>query len=94
MKLVEFAPSEKADKKYKAVVEDGESKKTIHFGAKGMSDYTKHHDEERKKRYEDRHRAREDWSDPKTAGFWSKWILWNKLSVGASLADTKKRFGL
>ena len=40
-------PSKRKDKKYDAVI-DG--KKTVHFGAKGMSDYTLHHDDERKQR--------------------------------------------
>lgn len=66
----------------------------IKFGAYGMSDYTQHKDIKRKELYEARHKVREDWTDPKTAGFWSKWILWNKLSLEASLKDTLKRFNL
>jgi len=52
--------------------------KTIHFGAKGMSDYTINKDPKRKALYIARHRKREDWTNPNTAGFWSRWILWNK----------------
>ena len=48
----------KSDKKLKAVI-DG--KKTVHFGAAGMSDYTKHKDPERKERYIERHKKNEDW---------------------------------
>ena len=44
-------PSHLQNKKYDAII-DG--KKTIPFGAKGMSDFTKHKDEERKKIYIDR----------------------------------------
>ena len=70
--------------------------KTIHFGSVGYSDYTKHKDEIRMKRYETRHRPRENWSKSgiQTAGFWSKWILWNKPSLSASIKDTEKRFGI
>jgi hypothetical protein len=46
-------PSTKPDKKYMAIIDD---KKTVHFGAAGMSDYTKHKDKERKERYLARHR--------------------------------------
>ena len=52
--------------------------RTIHFGSEGMSDYTKHKDPERKERYIKRHQKRENWNDPSTAGFWARWILWNK----------------
>ena len=57
-----------------------------------MSDYTKHKDPERMKRYNNRHRRNENWNDPTTAGALSKWILWNKPSLKASIADYKSRF--
>ena len=64
--------------KFVAVVRVGATKKTIPFGAKGMSDYTIHHDKERRQRYITRHKAREDWtkSGRLTAGFYSKHLLW------------------
>ena len=81
--------SKTKDKKYDAII-DG--KKTIHFGAKGYSDFTIHKDEERKDRYINRHKKTENWNDPQTAGFYAKNILWNKKSVKASVEDTNKRF--
>jgi hypothetical protein len=64
--------------------------KTITFGSKGASDYTKHKDKERKQRYIDRHKKREDWNDLMTAGALSKHILWNKPSFKKSKKDYKK----
>ena len=81
--------SKTKDKKYDAII-DG--KKTIHFGAKGYSDFTIHKDEERKDRYINRHKKTENWNDFKTAGFYAKNILWNKKSVKASVEDINKRF--
>ena len=81
--------SKTKDKKYDAII-DG--RKTIHFGAKGYSDFTIHKDEERKDRYINRHKKTENWNNPKTAGFYAKNILWNKKSVKASVEDTNKRF--
>ena len=81
--------SKNKDKKYDAVV-DG--KKTIHFGAKGYSDYTINKDDERKNRYISRHKSNENWNNYKTAGFYAKNILWNKPTVEASVADTNRRF--
>ena len=82
-------PSHLSSKKYDAII-DG--KKTVPFGAKGMSDYTKHKDDERKERYIDRHKKNENWNDPKTAGFYSKNILWNKKTITESIRDTNNRF--
>jgi hypothetical protein len=95
VKLQSFGPSTNADKKYMVVLlkPDGR-KKTIHFGAKGMDDFTKTGDVEQKSRYIQRHKDRENWNDPLTAGFWAKHILWNKTSVQSSLADTKIQFNL
>jgi hypothetical protein len=80
------------DKKFVAII----GNKSVHFGAKGYSDYTLHKDKERMFRYENRHRKRENWtkSGLKTAGFWSKWILWNKPSLLGSIKDTEKRFNI
>lgn len=68
----------------------------IKFGAFGMNDYTLTGDVSAKQRYEARHASREDWtkSGVLTKGFWSKWILWNKESIDASLKDTIRRFKL
>lgn len=92
MTIVYLKKSNKKDKKFMVYV-DG---KTIHFGAAGMSDYTKHKDSDRMKRYENRHQKRENWtkSGIKTAGFWSKWLLWNKPSFEASKKDISRRFGV
>ena len=95
VKLQSFGPSTNSDKKYMVVLlkPDGR-KKTIHFGAKGMDDFTKTGDIEQKSRYIQRHKDRENWNDPLTAGFWAKHILWNKTSIQSSLADTKRQFNL
>jgi hypothetical protein len=82
--------SSKSDKKYMVIIDS----KTVHFGANGYSDYTKHKDSERKERYIIRHKSKENWKKTgiKTAGFWSRWILWNKPSISSSIKDTEKRF--
>ncbi len=82
-------------KKYMAVFTDnGKKVKTTHFGSAGMSDFTKNKDEERKKRYLDRHRKNENWNDYKSAGSLARYILWNKPTLRASIADYKRRFKL
>lgn len=88
--------STKPEKKLMAIftIKGSNRTKTIHFGSSGMSDFTKHKDEARKKRYLDRHRKRENWTVPDTAGSLARWVLWNKPTLRASISDYKKRFNL
>ena len=64
-------PSTRMNKKYMVRV-DG---RLIHFGQRGASDYTIHHDKHRRELYHIRH-AKDHIFDYYTAGFWSKWLLW------------------
>ncbi len=73
---------------------DGGKKKKVNFGAKGYKDFTTHKDVERKRRYLLRHKKKEDWTDPLTAGALSRFLLWNKTTIEASIKDYKKRFGI
>ncbi len=87
--------SSNTNKKYMAIFfKDGKKIKTTHFGAAGMSDYTKHKDKERKQRYLNRHRKRENWDDYKSAGSLSRYILWGEPTLRASINSYKKRFNL
>jgi len=94
MPYVTIKRSTNPKKKYMAIFYDHDRKKvkTTHFGSAGMSDFTKHKDEERKKRYMNRHKKRENWNAPMTAGALSRWILWNKPTLRASISDFKKKF--
>ena len=82
----------KSTKKGKKFMATFDNKRTTHFGADGMSDFTIHKDPKRKELYLKRHRKRENWLAPETAGSLSRWILWNKTSLKSSIADYKKRF--
>jgi hypothetical protein len=83
--------SNKPDKKMDAII-DG--KKTVSFGQKNASDYTLHKDDDRKNRYINRHKDKEDWglSGIKTAGFYAKNILWNKKTIQESVNDLNKKY--
>ena len=91
VKLFSVTKSDRKGKKFVAKFDDGTQ---THFGAAGFEDFTTHGDEERKKRYLDRHRANENWNDPKSAGALARWILWNKPTLTASIQDYKSRFRL
>jgi len=99
LKLLSIKKSPKKDKKYVATFSrNGRIKKT-HFGAKGYQNYggvgkERHLSEERKKRYIKRHKGKENWNDPTTAGSLSRWILWHKKSFREGVKAYKKRFNL
>jgi hypothetical protein len=90
--VVLLSRSRNPEKKFDARI----GKKTVAFGARGMSDYTLHGDAARKDRYLTRHARRENWesSGLRTPGFWSRWLLWNRPSLGASARDMERRFCL
>jgi hypothetical protein len=106
-KLCAIVESDEKGKKYDAIFRDkdcpckgseepkcGRKETRVSFGAKGFSDFTINKDEERKKLYLKRHEKNENWNDPKSRGALSRWILWNKKTLSASIADFKKRFNL
>ncbi len=108
MKLIRVSPASGKGKKYTATFKmDTGREKSVSFGSAGMRDFTlisntkskfyikeKEGREKVKTAYLSRHRAREDWNNPVTAGALSRWILWNKPSFRASLSDFKKKFKL
>ena len=77
--------------------------KVIKIGSAGMGDYTiftreqgKKIADEHKERYIDRHQKREYWTKTgiPTAGFWSRWLLWNKPTIKESIDYVLKTFDL
>jgi hypothetical protein len=76
---------------HKWVAEFDDGTKT-RFGAAGADDFTITGDEKRRMLYLIRHRERENWRNPKSAGALARWILWNLPTIEASLRDYKRRF--
>ena len=65
--------------KFKAVFENTKTgkEKGVKFGAQGYEHYTEGHlDPKRMESYTNRHKKRENWRNPLTAGYWSKWYTW------------------
>lgn len=73
-----------------------DTNKKIHFGSPFYENYNIHEDDDRKFRYIQRHRKNEDWTinGINTAGFWSRWVLWNKKGLMKSIKDTEERFNI
>jgi len=85
--------SSRQNKKYSIKTPD---EKIIHFGARGYEDFVTHKDPERKERYIARHKSREDWTKKGigSAGFFSRWLLWNEPTLESSIKDVEKKFGI
>ena len=107
MKLIEIKPSTRKGKKLMAVFEVGDKKITTHFGSAGMRDYTLINDKNSKyylpkvkdrmvvkDAYIRRHKKREDWNKPMTAGALSKWILWTEPKLSTAFRNYKRKFKL
>jgi hypothetical protein len=91
---IKLGVSPKPDKKWRVTFPD---MKHIDFGAAGMSDYTKHKDPVRMHRYVKRHSGMgETWGKRglKSAGFWSRWLLWSKPSLGSAIKYMNTKFGI
>lgn len=98
MKLISISKSTKPEKKLMAIFEtDTGQKKTTHFGASGYDDFTTFSKEERdahKEHYITRHAKDLNTDDPTRSGYLSYYILWNKPTIKASIADYKRKFNL
>ena len=95
LKLISIKKSPKKDKKYVATFSrNGRIKKT-HFGAKHYSDYNIHKDKSRRQRYIKRHKSRENWNDPTSAGSLSYHLLWGPTtSFRSNVSKFKRKFHL
>lgn len=103
MRLLDVKPSPKEDKKYMAIFCTCEgptkccdtNRKKVHFGAKNSSTYLDHKDENKRKAYIARHKVREDFNNPMTAGSLAKNLLWGPTtSLKENIKLFKKKFNL
>ncbi len=93
VKLLYVRRSERKEKKLvaKFLLDNGKSR-TIHFGAKNSTTYAEGGSDSKRLAYIARHSVREDWTNPLSAGALSRYVLWQRKSIKAGVADFKKRF--
>lgn len=94
IKVKSFKKLKSGKKKYEITFEKNGKTYVRKFGAAGMSDFTIHKDRERRERYISRHKKDLKTGDPMKPGYLSMYILWNKPSLKASLADYKRRLNV
>ena len=81
------------NKKYTAVIDNGKTSKSIHFGDNRYQDFTIHKDTERKKAYLARHKH-DKTSNPAYAGFYASNLLWNKPTLRESIKNTNDKYNV
>jgi hypothetical protein len=86
--------SKRDDKRFVLIMEELGHKHN--FGLKGGKTFIDGRTEKERQNYIARHKVRENWnkSGIHTAGFWSRWILWNKPTLQESINDVEKRFNI
>jgi len=85
----------KSPKRYSALFEDSSGHTTkVNFGQRHGETFIDHGDLEKRKNYIARHRPRENWDDPYSAGALSRWLLWENRSLPEAVRDYKIRFDL
>lgn len=65
--------SDRQGKRFKATYANG---KVVHFGMAGGKTYIDEGDKAKRDLYLKRHRARENWNDPFSAGSLSRYLTW------------------
>ena len=96
MYSIRITASRNKNKRFDAVFTN-KSDASVHrvsFGQFGGSTFIDHRDKTKQSAYLKRHTINEDWRDPFSAGALSRWILWNKPTLEASLRDYSRRFGI
>lgn len=91
--MVQFFKARDGKHKLIAKFDDGE---IVKFGAFGYEDFiTSGGDKKKKRNYLARHRKREDWTDPKTPGALSRYILWGPTtSIEENIKKFKRKFNM
>ena len=96
-KLLRIKTSTREDKKLMAIFvnKDTGRQKTVHFGSRGMDDYTITKDKDQRDRYRKRHKKDLETHDPTRAGYLSMEILWgNSTSKTKNISEFKRRHSL
>jgi len=92
MKLKSVKPSTRSPKKYMAEFCNKDKCKIVHFGAKGYSDFTLHHDKNRRENYRKRHRSGKH-AKADTPNALAYHILWgDSTSRNENIKNFKKKY--
>ena len=96
MKYFYLSISRKPEKKYMITyINDITGRlNTIYFGNAGSSDFIISNNLNERRAYLKRHKKNENWYDPYSAGFYSRWLLWNLDTLDASIDFVERKFNI
>ena len=85
--------SNRKNKKFVIIMDDNMKH---HFGLKDGKTFIDGRTEKERQNYIARHKVNENWekSGIHTAGFWSRWVLWNKPTLKDSIKDIEKKYNI
>lgn len=84
--------STRKGKRFSATFANG---KVVHFGLDGGKTYIDEGDKIKRENYLLRHKKRENWNDPYSAGALSRWLLWgDSTSLEANHKSFMKKFNI
>jgi len=89
--------SPRDDKRYRVVMSKDGSQHSHDFGKPGATTYKDGASEDKRKNYLKRHsQMGEDWTQSgiHSAGFWSRWLLWEKRTLRAAAKHIQDKFNL
>ena len=94
MRYIILQKSHRKNKRYMVIIENGKKTETVHFGDSRYYNYLVHNDDQRKKLYINRHKKNETWGRRGiyTAGFWSRWLLWEKKTINKAIKNIERKF--
>lgn len=87
-----LSTSNRPSKKYK-IVQGGGIGRVVHFGESVDEDYIQHQNEARKQSYLRFHEGEYE-TFRHQAGFWARWLLWNKITLQESVQDVQRKFNI
>ena len=92
LQKMQIEKSEREDKRLKAIF----GTRVIHFGSPSPSRaYVDHGDAEKRRAYLARHKPRENWDNPFSAGALARWVLWgNSTDINKNIGAYRKRFSM
>jgi hypothetical protein len=95
-KFISLEPANNKKHKYQITLQEITSGKIhkIKFGAYGYDDFTLTQNHKKKEGYILRHKVSENWTDALKPGTLSRFLLWNKPTLKASLEDYLSRFNI
>jgi hypothetical protein len=95
-KLTAFlSKSPNPKKKYRVIINDGIKNKTLDFGQAGAGDFLIHNNLQEKNNYIKRHsKMNENFNDPFTRSFWSRWFSWEKPNIRDAVDNIEKKFNM